>query len=161
MNRPLPSATVQARFHAISKAYDVLRGKSRLLPSGDTEPVQRRTDYHELSTAMWKAKQRKKGDLSFGAPVISDRWKDRMMLGAVIFVSSPRLRACRRLLMEAVVQAVGAFVAQNYSTRRQVVASAKEYSEARSDYYGDMSKPSPRRMDDSLLDGEKGASKPP
>lgn len=87
MNRSLPPAMVQARFQAISTAYDVLRGRSRILPSGETEHVDRKKDHHDLSSAMWRAKQRRKAELSFAMPVISDKWKDRFMLGAILFVS--------------------------------------------------------------------------
>ncbi|KAH8096791.1 hypothetical protein BXZ70DRAFT_315658 [Cristinia sonorae] len=146
LNRALPPATVQARFQSISAAYDVLRGRSRLLPSGETEPVDRKKDHHDLSSAMWKAKQRKKAELAFAAPLISDKWKDRLMLGAIFFT-------------------IGAFVAQTYSTRQQALSAAsKDYAHARSDYYGPKrTRRVPSHNDSELaaLDGDRTSDKPP
>ncbi|GJE95845.1 DnaJ domain-containing protein [Phanerochaete sordida] len=103
VSRPLPPATAQARFHAISAAYDALRGK-RPLASDPDEPQRARTDYHDLSTAMWRAKQRRRAELHVG---MDERWKDRLMLGAIVL-------------------AVAAFVAQTYSTRIQALSAPSE-----------------------------------
>ena len=42
-----------------------------------------RPDYHSLSTAMWRAKQRRKAELNVG---LDDRWKDGLMFGAITLV---------------------------------------------------------------------------
>ncbi|KAL4249247.1 hypothetical protein ABKN59_007236 [Abortiporus biennis] len=99
-------------------SYDVLRGKSRILPSGETEPVSKdTTTYHELSTAMWRAKQRRRADLSVGG--VDERWKERMMMATIFF-------------------SIAAFVLQAYTTRREAIqASLEKASEARHRHYND------------------------
>ncbi|KAI0785711.1 hypothetical protein C8Q75DRAFT_306320 [Abortiporus biennis] len=118
VSRAVLPATAQARFQAISAAYDVLRGKSRILPSGETEPVSKdTTTYHELSTAMWRAKQRRRADLSVGG--VDERWKERMMMATIFF-------------------SIAAFVLQAYTTRREAIqASLEKASEARHRHYND------------------------
>ncbi|KAI0930526.1 hypothetical protein AcV5_007215 [Taiwanofungus camphoratus] len=87
ISRSAPPDTAHARFQAISAAYATLSGKaqgaSTVDSSSSTEGV--RPDYHSLSTAMWRARQRKRAELDVG---MDDRWKDRMMLGAIILVST-------------------------------------------------------------------------
>ncbi|KAK7691897.1 hypothetical protein QCA50_005302 [Cerrena zonata] len=107
VNRAVAPEIAQARFQSISAAYDVLRGKRRAAgsladPEDPTPGVVH--DYHRLSTAMWRAKQRRRADLSLG---IDERWKERLFFGAILLT-------------------IGAFVAQTYSTRRQAIASAME-----------------------------------
>ena len=84
ISRALPPDRAQARFHAITAAYDALRGKRPLSDSG--EPIVPRRDFHDLGTAMWRAKQQRKAELNVS--VIDDKWKDRMMLGLIFLVSS-------------------------------------------------------------------------
>lgn len=79
--RGLPAEKTQARFHAIRVAYDALRGKVPLSATG--EPMPPKKDYHDLSTAMWRAKQRRRAELNIG---IDDKWKDRLMLGVLSLV---------------------------------------------------------------------------
>lgn len=107
-NRTVSPATAQSRFQAISTAYDVLRGKARLTPSGDSEPIEKRTSFHEISKAMWKSKQRRRAE--FEGTIIDERWKDRFIIGALFLT-------------------VAGFVAQTYSTRRQAMANALEGTE--------------------------------
>lgn len=88
VNRAVAPETAQARFQSISVAYDVLRGKRRVAGSLAEDPEHTATtgavhDYHELSTAMWRAKQRRRAELNFG---IDERWKERLFLGAVLLV---------------------------------------------------------------------------
>ncbi|KAI0076370.1 hypothetical protein K474DRAFT_1262397 [Panus rudis PR-1116 ss-1] len=109
LSRTLPPSQAQARFQSISAAYDALRGK-RLLPNGETvtstgNPA---NDFHNLSSALWRAKQRERrrrgAELGVGRG-IDERWKDRLFVGAVLLT-------------------IAAFVAQTYSTRYKVLASA-------------------------------------
>lgn len=79
--RGLPAETTQARFHAIKAAYDALRGKTPFSATGEAIPPKK--DYHDLSTAMWRAKQRRRAELNIG---IDDKWKDRLMLGVLSLV---------------------------------------------------------------------------
>ena len=86
-SRHIPPEKAQARFQAITSAYDALRGKTPLSDTG--EPLQghvhaRRPDYHDLSTAVWKLKQRRRADLSVG--MVDDKWKDRILLSVVVLV---------------------------------------------------------------------------
>ncbi|KAI8975838.1 hypothetical protein BD414DRAFT_555677 [Trametes punicea] len=92
--------TAHARFQAIASAYAVLTGKkpaSSLDGSdvGEGFGAAPRQTYHDLSTAMWRARQRKRAELDVG---LDDRWKERMMMGAVILVRllvlSLSLRLC-------------------------------------------------------------------
>ena len=83
-SRTLPPEKAEARFHAITAAYDALRGKTPLSESG--EPLPRRKDYHDLSTAMWRIKQQRKAELPIN--LIDDRWKDKLMLSVVFLVRS-------------------------------------------------------------------------
>ena len=80
--------TAHARFQAISSAYATLTGKKPLSSASDGEAGdgfgrEARASYHDLSTAMWRERQRRKGDLDIG---FDERWKDRLMLGAVLLV---------------------------------------------------------------------------
>ncbi|KAI0666593.1 hypothetical protein C8Q78DRAFT_983998 [Trametes maxima] len=82
--------TAHARFQAISSAYGMLSGK-KSMSSADGSDVEGfgsapRPSYHDLSTAMWRARQRKRAELDVG---LDDRWKERMMLGAVLLVRVP------------------------------------------------------------------------
>ncbi len=88
-----------ARFQAISSAYAVLTGKKPAASIDGGEPGEgfagkTRASYHDLSTAMWREKQRRKADLDVG---LDERWKERLMLGAVSLVrttlDSPLSRA--------------------------------------------------------------------
>ncbi|TCD60927.1 hypothetical protein EIP91_009280 [Steccherinum ochraceum] len=139
----LPPTLVHARFQSISTAYDVLRGRARLSPS---QPIETARRDHDLGAAMWKARQRKRAELAYGEGVVSDKWKDRMMLGAILCT-------------------VGAFIAQTISTRRQAsAASVREYAQVRADYFSPrppISPPPPsasRSADSLALDGDKAAS---
>ncbi|KAI1783744.1 hypothetical protein LXA43DRAFT_902935 [Ganoderma leucocontextum] len=80
--------TAHARFQAISAAYAVLTGKKPAASSDDREAGEgfagkARTSYHDLSTAMWRERQRRKADLDVG---LDERWKERVMLGAILLV---------------------------------------------------------------------------
>lgn len=81
-SRSVPPETAHARFQAISAAYAVLSGKPRD-HSDETDSFARRAGYNDLGAAMWKARQRRRAELNVG---LDDRWKDRMMMGAILLV---------------------------------------------------------------------------
>lgn len=85
-SRSVPSETAHARFQAISSAYAVLSGKPRAArhPGNDTPSFTKRS-YNDINAAMRKARHRRRAELDLG---FDDRWKDRMMLGAVLLVRS-------------------------------------------------------------------------
>ncbi|KAI0360861.1 hypothetical protein OH77DRAFT_1375162, partial [Trametes cingulata] len=112
--------TAHARFQAISSAYAVLCGKKPAswldgADVGEGFDAAPRTSYHDLSTAMWRAKQRKRAELDVG---LDERWKERMMLGAVLLVQS-------RLTVGLTLQAIALFVLQTYTTRTQAISDAR------------------------------------
>ena len=81
--------TAHARFQAISTAYAVLSGKKPASAMngddvGEAFGAATRPSYHDLSTAMWRARQRRKADLDIG---LDERWKERLMAGAILLVS--------------------------------------------------------------------------
>ena len=83
----IPPETAHARFQAISSAYAVLSGKkpATSLDGAESEGfgTATRSSYHDLSTAMWRAKQRRRAEMDIG---MDDRWKERLMLGAILLV---------------------------------------------------------------------------
>ncbi|KAI9059223.1 hypothetical protein FKP32DRAFT_1580293 [Trametes sanguinea] len=86
----IPAETAHARFQAIAAAYAILTGKkpaSSLDGTGAGEGFEGapRPTYHDLSSAMWRARQRRRAELSVG---LDDRWKERLMMGAVLLVRS-------------------------------------------------------------------------
>ncbi|EIW63200.1 uncharacterized protein TRAVEDRAFT_114217 [Trametes versicolor FP-101664 SS1] len=77
-----------ARFQAIASAYAVLSGKKPASSldgsnAGEGPMAASRATYHDLSTAMWRARQAKRAELDVG---LDDRWKERMMLGVILLV---------------------------------------------------------------------------
>ncbi|KAI0373447.1 hypothetical protein BV20DRAFT_937859 [Pilatotrama ljubarskyi] len=119
----ISSETAHARFQAISSAYAVLCGKrpassldgANIGEGFDAAP---RATYHDLSTAMWRARQRKRAELDVG---LDERWKERMMFGAVL-LSSCETYAQHPFVM---VQAIALFVLQTYTTRTQAISDAR------------------------------------
>ncbi|KZT26766.1 hypothetical protein NEOLEDRAFT_1062507 [Neolentinus lepideus HHB14362 ss-1] len=81
-SRSVGQDKAQARFHAISAAYKVLQGKSTDSGSPD---VGIRQNYHNLSTALWKERQRRRADFNVG---MDETWKERLFLGSVLLVRS-------------------------------------------------------------------------
>ncbi|THH17345.1 hypothetical protein EW146_g3449 [Bondarzewia mesenterica] len=105
--RLLPPPISQARFHAISKAYDVLRGRASAMDAGEGGGMPRARDFHDLSSAIWKAKQRRRAEAQLNVP-LDERWKDRVFFGALlvtfgIFVMQTNM-ARRRSLGESLHQ---------------------------------------------------------
>ncbi|KAI0759958.1 hypothetical protein BD413DRAFT_607376 [Trametes elegans] len=100
--------TAHARFQAISSAYSVLSGKKPVASlDGPDEPGfagASRQSYHDLSTAMWRARQRKRAELDVG---LDDRWKERTMLGALLLT-------------------IGVLVYQTYTTRSIALSEARQ-----------------------------------
>ena len=90
ISRAVPPETAHARFQAISAAYAVLTGKARRMADVESGTASElRPDYHSLSTAMWKAKQRRRAELNVG---MDDRWKDGLMFGAITLVRATAVR---------------------------------------------------------------------
>ncbi|KZT10607.1 uncharacterized protein LAESUDRAFT_643886 [Laetiporus sulphureus 93-53] len=85
ISRAVPPETAHSRFQAISAAYAVLTGKVQRMADAESASTGEglKPDYHNLSRAMWRARQRKRAELDVGW---DDRWKDGMMLGAVVLV---------------------------------------------------------------------------
>lgn len=83
--------TAHARFQAISSAYASLSGKKLAATLDGTDPegfgASTRSSYHDLSTAMWRARQRRRAELDVG---LDERWKERIMVGAVLLVRNAR-----------------------------------------------------------------------
>ena len=77
---PLLPGTAQARFQAVTAAYDALR-RNQPLDAAPGEPERPRADFHGFSTAMWRAKQRRRAELNAGMV------ERRLMLSAVVVVS--------------------------------------------------------------------------
>jgi hypothetical protein len=79
-----PPEVSEARFHAITTSYDVLRGRRTTLdpnlPDGMPHP---RVDLH----ALWRAKQRRHHD---PMEPVDDRWKDGIILGSLFLVRNFR-----------------------------------------------------------------------
>ncbi|KAI0737605.1 hypothetical protein C8Q80DRAFT_1061784, partial [Daedaleopsis nitida] len=79
--------TAHARFQAIASAYAILSGKKPAAdlddPDADGFGGTARASYHDLSTAMWRARQRRRAELDTG---LDERWKERMMTGALVVV---------------------------------------------------------------------------
>ncbi|KAI0326598.1 hypothetical protein GY45DRAFT_1258751 [Cubamyces sp. BRFM 1775] len=129
----ISAETAHARFQAISSAYAVLSGKkhaSSVDGSDEGFGAAGRPSYHDLSTAMWRARQRKRAEMDFG---LDDRWKERLMMGAVLLVSPRKL--CRTQYQQDVtesVQAIALFVLQTYTTRTQALSDARQSRRAAS-----------------------------
>ncbi|OBZ67140.1 hypothetical protein A0H81_12988 [Grifola frondosa] len=89
ISRAVPPETAHSRFQAISAAYAVLSGKANV-QGGATDTGADTPRASDLSTAMWKARQRKRAELDVG---VDERWKERALLGAVILtIALARLR---------------------------------------------------------------------
>ena len=89
--RVYPPVVSEARFHAISASYDVLRGRRPTLDPESPDVIPRpRFDLH----ALWRAKQRHRQD-----PVgpADDRWKDSVILGSLLVVRCSRSTTKRRV----------------------------------------------------------------
>ncbi|TBU44981.1 hypothetical protein BD309DRAFT_1072370 [Dichomitus squalens] len=120
--------TAHARFQAISSAYAILTGKKSgsLTEGGETGDGlggKARASYHDLSTAMWRERQRRKADLDVG---FDDRWKDRLMLGAVLLVRSLRKCMIKRRALTARTKTIGMFVYQTYTTRAKALSESRQ-----------------------------------
>ncbi|CDO77714.1 hypothetical protein BN946_scf184969.g65 [Trametes cinnabarina] len=105
----VPAETAHARFQAIAAAYAILTGKKPATALDGTNAGEgfdrtSRPSYHDLSTEMWRARQRKRAELDIG---LDDRWKERLMTGAV-FVT------------------LALFVLQTYTTRTQALSDARQ-----------------------------------
>ncbi|EIM82682.1 uncharacterized protein STEHIDRAFT_124054 [Stereum hirsutum FP-91666 SS1] len=121
--RAYPPHVSQERFHAISGAYNVLRGRPASSPhSGPSEGGDGRVrDWHNLSTEMWKVRQRRKAHAELNVGAVDERWKDRAFV--VILAMS-----------------VGVFFWQSSSSRQQSfkdnINQARMRAEAREQFIG-------------------------
>ena len=89
--RAFPPEVSEARFHAISASYDILRGcRAALIPDSPHAASPTRVDLH----AIWRAKQRQRRD-SLGH--INDGWKDGIILGSLVVVRNFYSATTRRL----------------------------------------------------------------
>lgn len=72
-----------AQFQAVSRAYDVLRGKapSMAIDDASTGPMSRRDN--DVGFEIWKARQARKADIDVA---FDERWKDKMLVGILLFV---------------------------------------------------------------------------
>ncbi|KAI0930527.1 hypothetical protein AcW1_009192 [Taiwanofungus camphoratus] len=126
ISRSAPPDTAHARFQAISAAYATLSGKaqgaSTVDSSSSTEGV--RPDYHSLSTAMWRARQRKRAELDVG---MDDRWKDRMMLGAIILSLVVFVWQTYSVRLEAMSEGTGRY--RHYPSTSRKLPAAKSDAE--------------------------------
>ena len=136
----VPPETAHARFQAISAAYAVLTGKKTATSfdggeAGESLTGKARASYHDLSTAMWRERQRRKADLDVG---LDERWKERLMLGAILlvrlhgplsrtipFFSLPFPSMLMPACQFASVQTVAMFVYQTYTTRTRAMAESR------------------------------------
>jgi len=66
----------QARFQAISKAYDILRGKA----SSAGEPIE---DIRKADPMRWSVRSRRP---YFDDTASDERWKERVIMGAILLV---------------------------------------------------------------------------
>jgi len=74
--RHYPPEVSQARFQAISKAYDILRGKA----SSAGEPIE---DIRKADPMRWPARSRRP---YFDDTTSDERWKERVIMGAILLV---------------------------------------------------------------------------
>ncbi|KAI0035892.1 hypothetical protein K488DRAFT_24049, partial [Vararia minispora EC-137] len=85
LTRFLPPETVQSQFQAISRAYEVLRGKrpddTGNGEDGTVEAARQRAK--DLSTAMWKVQMARRADLE---ATFDDRWEGRFVVGLIACV---------------------------------------------------------------------------
>ncbi|KAI0633765.1 hypothetical protein C8Q77DRAFT_1057390 [Trametes polyzona] len=100
--------TAHARFQSIASAYAILSGKKPASSldgsdAGEGATATARATYHDLSTAMWRARQMKRAELDVG---LDERWKERLMLGAVLVT-------------------ISLFVYQTYTTRSQALSESR------------------------------------
>ncbi|KAH7926711.1 hypothetical protein BV22DRAFT_1111516 [Leucogyrophana mollusca] len=98
--RHYPPEVSQARFQAITKAYDVLRGKSAL--TGETLGSQTSTT---MDPARWATGTRQSGRPHFDDTSGDERWKERTIMAAAMLT-------------------IAAFVIQTTITRQQAIAEA-------------------------------------
>ncbi|KAJ8591198.1 hypothetical protein M405DRAFT_735517 [Rhizopogon salebrosus TDB-379] len=96
--RHYPPEVSQARFQAISKAYDILRGKT----SSSCEPIEAT---RKVDPMRWSTTSRRP---HFDNTASDERWKERVIMGAVLLT-------------------IVAFVAQTSWTRQQAIAEMSSH----------------------------------
>ncbi|KAI9509486.1 hypothetical protein F5148DRAFT_1187081 [Russula earlei] len=80
--RAQPPEVSEARFHAISASYDVLRGRRAAVDpdSADAAAPRHRVDLH----ALWRAKQQRHLRRDPTTEHVDDRWKDSILFGSLV-----------------------------------------------------------------------------
>ncbi|KIK47131.1 hypothetical protein CY34DRAFT_293076 [Suillus luteus UH-Slu-Lm8-n1] len=96
--RHYPPEESQARFQAISRAYDILKGKT----SSSGEPVEAT---RTVDPIRWSARSRRP---HFDDTASDERWKERVIMGTVLL-------------------ALAAFVTQTSWTRQQAIAEMSSH----------------------------------
>lgn len=86
--RNYPAEMAQARFHSISKAYDLMRGKSAI-----TGEVLTNRERH-ADPARFRPKVRRHPH--FDETAGDERWKERILFGATVIVSLVDVATCSR-----------------------------------------------------------------
>jgi len=121
-----PPDIAQARFHAITAAYDNLRGKFPSASAADESQgdVTLRNSEAAMVKARMAARARQAEFLESGG---DERWKEWIFMGAIVLVCSFKLtphthfpftfRVCPKTAI--------AFVAQNFWTRRKLLVEVK------------------------------------
>lgn len=146
VSRALPREVTDGRFQSITKAYDALRGRTVMNPTG----FQGNPESRSSKSAAWRAQRARRLDLDAGG---DDRWKDKMLLFGAIFVS---LRALSLFFGNSPArQTIAAFVAQTMWTRNRALAELRELQDIRTSRH---SKKDSREMADSDLDGSSRKS---
>lgn len=82
--RSLPPETAHTQFQAMSRAYDVLRGKTQTMAIDDTTDGPAARSDNDVGFEIWKARQARKADIDV---TFDERWKDKMLVGLLLFVS--------------------------------------------------------------------------
>ena len=88
--RAYPPDVSQERFHAISGAYNVLRGRPAGGPHSGPSGGGELKAWHNLGNEIWKAKQRRRAYADLNVSGTDDRWKDRAFILILAMVSKFR-----------------------------------------------------------------------
>ncbi|KZV74390.1 hypothetical protein PENSPDRAFT_573133 [Peniophora sp. CONT] len=82
--RSLPPETAHSQFQAVSRAYDMLRGRKSSMAMDDTSDGPATRPDNDVGFEIWKARQARKADIDV---TFDERWKDKMLVGILLFVS--------------------------------------------------------------------------
>ncbi|KAN0091188.1 hypothetical protein V8E55_004754 [Tylopilus felleus] len=114
--RKYPADVAQARFQAISKAYDLLRGKSAMTGDGLTDRER------PVDPARFRPRAAPRRP-HFNDTAGDERWKERVLLGATMLVRLFPWRVCATIVLwtrpTTRTQALVAFVVQTNVARQK------------------------------------------